>query len=114
MAPRNNMSISLPERCACIELLVLDVDGVLTDGSIVYTDAGAEIKAFHVRDGSGLMCPGAAVCVTAAFSSPERSSARANAQATQTSASVPSEGSGAPQEEQVLRGGFSGSMCARA
>ncbi len=44
----------LVERCARIEMLVLDVDGVLTDGRIVYTDAGEEIKAFHVRDGSGL------------------------------------------------------------
>jgi 3-deoxy-D-manno-octulosonate 8-phosphate phosphatase (KDO 8-P phosphatase) len=45
---------SLVERCARIDLLVLDVDGVLTDGRIVYTDAGAELKAFHVRDGSGM------------------------------------------------------------
>jgi 3-deoxy-D-manno-octulosonate 8-phosphate phosphatase (KDO 8-P phosphatase) len=45
---------SLPERCGRIELLVLDVDGVLTDGRIIYSDAGAELKAFHVRDGSGL------------------------------------------------------------
>jgi 3-deoxy-D-manno-octulosonate 8-phosphate phosphatase (KDO 8-P phosphatase) len=45
---------SLVERCARIEMLVLDVDGVLTDGRIVYTDAGQELKAFHVRDGSGL------------------------------------------------------------
>jgi 3-deoxy-D-manno-octulosonate 8-phosphate phosphatase (KDO 8-P phosphatase) len=45
---------SLLQKCARIELLVLDVDGVLTDGRIVYTDQGAEIKAFHVRDGSGL------------------------------------------------------------
>jgi YrbI family 3-deoxy-D-manno-octulosonate 8-phosphate phosphatase len=44
---------TLVERCARIELLVLDVDGVLTDGRIAYSDAGAEIKAFHVRDGSG-------------------------------------------------------------
>jgi 3-deoxy-D-manno-octulosonate 8-phosphate phosphatase (KDO 8-P phosphatase) len=44
----------LADRCARIELLVLDVDGVLTDGSITYTDGGVEIKAFHVRDGSGL------------------------------------------------------------
>jgi 3-deoxy-D-manno-octulosonate 8-phosphate phosphatase (KDO 8-P phosphatase) len=35
-------------------MLVLDVDGVLTDGRIVYTDKGEELKAFHVRDGSGL------------------------------------------------------------
>jgi 3-deoxy-D-manno-octulosonate 8-phosphate phosphatase (KDO 8-P phosphatase) len=45
---------SLAERAAKIELLLLDVDGVLTDGGIVYTDAGEEIKRFHVRDGSGL------------------------------------------------------------
>jgi YrbI family 3-deoxy-D-manno-octulosonate 8-phosphate phosphatase len=44
----------LPARCQRIEMLVLDVDGVLTDGSIIYTNDGAEIKAFHVRDGSGL------------------------------------------------------------
>lgn len=43
-----------PERFARIELLLLDVDGVLTDGRVVYTAAGDEVKAFHVRDGSGL------------------------------------------------------------
>ncbi len=37
-----------------ITMLVLDVDGVLTDGSIIYTSAGEEIKSFHVRDGAGL------------------------------------------------------------
>jgi 3-deoxy-D-manno-octulosonate 8-phosphate phosphatase (KDO 8-P phosphatase) len=46
--------LSLQERCARIELLVMDVDGVLTDGSIIYDDHGVELKAFHVRDGSGL------------------------------------------------------------
>jgi YrbI family 3-deoxy-D-manno-octulosonate 8-phosphate phosphatase len=35
-------------------MLVLDVDGVLTDGRIIYDDRGVEIKVFHVRDGSGL------------------------------------------------------------
>jgi 3-deoxy-D-manno-octulosonate 8-phosphate phosphatase (KDO 8-P phosphatase) len=39
---------------ARIDLLVLDVDGVLTDGRIVLTPSGEEIKAFHVRDGSGM------------------------------------------------------------
>lgn len=37
-----------------IELLLLDVDGVLTDGRITYTGSGDDIKNFHVRDGSGL------------------------------------------------------------
>jgi 3-deoxy-D-manno-octulosonate 8-phosphate phosphatase (KDO 8-P phosphatase) len=45
---------TLQQRCAGIELLVLDVDGVLTDGAIVYGTGGLEVKAFHVRDGSGL------------------------------------------------------------
>ncbi len=34
-----------------IELLILDVDGCLTDGSIIYTQNGDEIKAFDVKDG---------------------------------------------------------------
>ena len=42
------------QRAKQIRLLVLDVDGVLTDGSIIYTDAGEEIKCFHVRDGHGI------------------------------------------------------------
>jgi 3-deoxy-D-manno-octulosonate 8-phosphate phosphatase (KDO 8-P phosphatase) len=42
------------QRAQQIRLLVLDVDGVLTDGSIMYTDTGQEIKCFHVRDGHGI------------------------------------------------------------
>jgi len=37
-----------------IRLLLLDVDGVLTDGTITYTHEGTEIKSFHTRDGFGL------------------------------------------------------------
>ena len=44
----------LRQRCAAVQLLVADVDGVLTDGAIVYGSGGVELKAFHVRDGSGL------------------------------------------------------------
>lgn len=47
-------TISLQERCARIELLVLDVDGVLTDGRIIHGGDGIEMKEFHVRDGSGI------------------------------------------------------------
>ncbi len=46
---------SLEHRAAAIRLLVLDVDGVLTDGRITYTADGVEIKSFHVRDGSGIV-----------------------------------------------------------
>jgi len=37
-----------------IRLLVLDVDGVLTDGRLYYGPQGEELKVFHVRDGLGL------------------------------------------------------------
>ena len=39
---------------ARIRLLVLDVDGVLTDGRLWYDAEGREIKSFHVRDGYGI------------------------------------------------------------
>jgi len=37
-----------------VRLLLLDVDGVLTDGQIIYDDRGVETKAFNVKDGLGL------------------------------------------------------------
>jgi len=37
-----------------IKLLLLDVDGVLTTGQVVYSDSGEEIKAFGAKDGFGL------------------------------------------------------------
>ncbi len=37
-----------------IKLLILDVDGVLTDGGIILDNEGNEYKAFHVRDGHGI------------------------------------------------------------
>lgn len=44
----------LVRRARKIELLILDVDGVLTDGGLYYSNDGIETKRFHVRDGSGL------------------------------------------------------------
>lgn len=37
-----------------VKMLVMDVDGVLTDGSIYLTDSGDELKAFNSQDGLGL------------------------------------------------------------
>jgi 3-deoxy-D-manno-octulosonate 8-phosphate phosphatase (KDO 8-P phosphatase) len=42
------------ERLRRIRLLLLDVDGVLTDGRIIYDARGIETKAFDVKDGHGL------------------------------------------------------------
>ena len=47
-------SPDLPARCGPIELLLVDVDGVLTDGVIAIDDRGVETKHFHVRDGSAI------------------------------------------------------------
>ena len=38
-----------------IELIVLDVDGCLTDGSIIYTQNGDEVKSFDVKDGLAIV-----------------------------------------------------------
>ncbi len=43
-----------PESLKRIKLLLLDVDGVLTDGGIIYSDNGREIKRFNVKDGLGI------------------------------------------------------------
>lgn len=42
------------ERAARIRLVIFDVDGVLTDGSLFVGDDGQEYKAFHSRDGHGM------------------------------------------------------------
>jgi 3-deoxy-D-manno-octulosonate 8-phosphate phosphatase (KDO 8-P phosphatase) len=44
----------LSHTAARVRLLVLDVDGVLTDGTLYYGARGEALKAFHVRDGLGL------------------------------------------------------------
>jgi 3-deoxy-D-manno-octulosonate 8-phosphate phosphatase (KDO 8-P phosphatase) len=44
----------LHQRAQAIRLLVLDVDGVLTDGRIYYGADGVELKAFNIQDGLGI------------------------------------------------------------
>jgi 3-deoxy-D-manno-octulosonate 8-phosphate phosphatase (KDO 8-P phosphatase) len=41
-------------RAESIRLMIFDVDGVLTDGRLYYTDSGAEMKAFSTLDGHGI------------------------------------------------------------
>ncbi|WP_107688260.1 KdsC family phosphatase [Neisseria wadsworthii] len=48
------LSPEIQERAAKIKLLIMDVDGVLTDGRIFIRDNGEEIKSFHTLDGHGL------------------------------------------------------------
>jgi len=46
--------MNLEERSQAIELILADVDGVLTDGRIVVNNQGIETKLFHIRDGMGI------------------------------------------------------------
>ena len=46
--------MDLSARCRPIELLLSDVDGVLTDGGVIFDNEGIEIKRFHIRDGLGI------------------------------------------------------------
>jgi 3-deoxy-D-manno-octulosonate 8-phosphate phosphatase (KDO 8-P phosphatase) len=45
---------TLVERAHDVRLLVLDVDGVLTDGRLYFSARGEQTKCFHVRDGAGI------------------------------------------------------------
>lgn len=45
----------IQKKAAAIRLIVFDVDGVLTDGSLFIGDDGQEYKAFHSKDGHGMV-----------------------------------------------------------
>jgi len=45
---------NVPEQARIVSMLVLDVDGVLTDGTLYYGAEGELLKAYHVRDGLGV------------------------------------------------------------
>ena len=52
--PAAGIANGILERARAVRLLLLDVDGVLTDGGLRYDDGGGEAKTFHVHDGHGL------------------------------------------------------------
>lgn len=46
--------MSLADLCRPIELILSDVDGVFTDGGVIFDNQGIETKRFHIRDGLGV------------------------------------------------------------
>lgn len=50
------VSADVMERAKHVRLLILDVDGVMSDGLIYMGNSGEELKAFNVRDGYGICC----------------------------------------------------------
>ena len=47
-------SYALLEQARHLQALVLDVDGILSDGFVTLTNSGDEIKSFDIRDGLGM------------------------------------------------------------
>lgn len=45
---------ALAQRCRALKLVLSDVDGVMTDGTLLYMPDGSEARAFNVRDGLGI------------------------------------------------------------
>jgi len=57
MVEQNSLTLSEPalaQRLQAVKAVMLDVDGVLTDGGLYYDPTGREIKRFHVADGLGM------------------------------------------------------------
>jgi 3-deoxy-D-manno-octulosonate 8-phosphate phosphatase (KDO 8-P phosphatase) len=46
--------MTFEQRCRTIQLILSDVDGVMTDGGITFNNQGIESKRFHVHDGMGI------------------------------------------------------------
>lgn len=51
----DTLDMKILKRAAQIELVIFDVDGVLTNGGLILGENGNEYKAFHTRDGLGLV-----------------------------------------------------------
>lgn len=52
---QNQKIDDLQERLSKIKLVAFDVDGVLTNGEIIYSESGEEIKIFNAKDGHGIV-----------------------------------------------------------
>lgn len=50
-----NVPASIAEKAKKIKLLLLDVDGVMTNNFLYYSDSGEELKSFYTRDGHGMV-----------------------------------------------------------
>ena len=46
--------MDIQDRAKAIKLMAFDIDGVMTDGGLHYTDDGGELKTFNVQDGLGI------------------------------------------------------------
>ena len=66
---KSTVTDSLKKKCRGIKMLILDVDGTLTNGNIAYSMNGDDIKYFHVHDGFGIKLVQDAGIIVAVISS---------------------------------------------
>jgi len=52
---QNKKIDNLQEKLSKIKLVAFDIDGVMTDGGIIYSEKGEELKVFNVKDGQGVV-----------------------------------------------------------
>lgn len=62
------LSDSIRQKAEAVKLVVFDVDGVLTDGTLVYSADGEQVKHFNVKDGVGMKLLGEFDIATAIIS----------------------------------------------
>jgi 3-deoxy-D-manno-octulosonate 8-phosphate phosphatase (KDO 8-P phosphatase) len=55
MIDKLNLADEIVVRAKKIKLLLMDCDGVMTDGRLYYTEKGEQMKVFNVRDGQGIV-----------------------------------------------------------
>jgi len=55
MSEKQTLTDEILNRARKVKLLLMDCDGVLTDGRIYYTESGEQMKVFNVRDGQGIV-----------------------------------------------------------
>lgn len=55
MTKRNIITEDISNQAKRVKLILMDCDGVLTDGKLYYSSAGEEIKTFNVKDGQGIV-----------------------------------------------------------
>lgn len=70
MSERTKLSYdAFKEQLKTVKLLSLDVDGILTDGGLYYTETGEELRKFNVKDGMGMKnarAAGVELCIISA------------------------------------------------
>lgn len=66
-------NLDLKARASKIKLIAFDVDGVMTDGSLIYLPDGSQVKTFNAKDGQGIVMLNKAGFLTAIITAKESS-----------------------------------------